>query len=223
MSFKYHSEISCRSYARRIGRTMSKYRQDLITNVLPAVEFNELSYATSMHKYPQTILEIGFGMGEHLIHQALLNPDVLHIGIEVYMNGVAKVLAQIQNHEIENILIWPNNMDYIIRNIRDNSISTLYILFPDPWPKKQQHKKRLFNKARFAILGSKLRRDGKMIFSSDIEDYFINTLNIMNSNSKMSVTELDHHSPYPNYIKTKYHIKAVQKNRQSRFVQVQWI
>lgn len=95
--------------------------------------------------FPQTkkiALEIGFGDGKHLLHQAMQNPDIGYIGCEPFINGVALLCADIKDHNIKNIRIWPDDARLLMAMLPDQCLDTCYLLNSDPWPKNRHSKRR---------------------------------------------------------------------------------
>ena len=92
-------------------------------------------------------LEIGFGGGEHLAQQAEQHPEIGFIGCEVFENGIAKLLAQIERRRLDNIRIFADDARLLIAALPPASIDRVFILFPDPWPKRRQHKRRIVSRA----------------------------------------------------------------------------
>jgi release factor glutamine methyltransferase len=204
-----------RSFSRRIGKSLSQLQKDLLEQNLPHHLFS-VEKVESVSASKEIILEIGFGMGEHFVHQTALNPDKLFIGAEVYLNGVANVLKLAEKSSLPNFLIWPNDLDLIQKDLPDQILSGIYILFPDPWPKRRQKKKRIFNTERLTILKQKLKAGGFIIFASDIVDYFEQSLELISNDVNFAVEIIPHHL---NYLKTKYHQKAEKENRHAQFLQ----
>ncbi|HJD59961.1 MAG TPA: bifunctional peptide chain release factor N(5)-glutamine methyltransferase PrmC/tRNA (guanosine(46)-N7)-methyltransferase TrmB [Rickettsia endosymbiont of Omalisus fontisbellaquei] len=240
-----------RSYARRIGKSLSGVQQNLLDNELPKYLFSKEKLIDEKRKI---FLEIGFGMGEHFINQARMNPEALFIGVEVYLNGVANVLKlaaeqnivksvgfnykergakTIDNRRatsndvsefksfdyITNFLLFPNNLDLILNEIPNNSLDGIYILFPDPWIKNKQKKKRIFNKERLKILQDKLKDNGNLVFASDIENYFYEAIELIKQNGNFEIMNKDDYlTSHDNYVITKYHQKAVNANRIPKFI-----
>ena len=132
-----------RTFARRIGKRLSNQNKEFLKNVLPKyLFFNELlTFNDNRKKY----LEIGFGMGEHLFNQTVLNPANLYIGVEVYLNGIANFLKLVAKSQNDNFSIWPDDLDMILKDIPNRSLQGVYVLFPDPWHKRRYMKKRLIN------------------------------------------------------------------------------
>ncbi|MCC8418077.1 MAG: bifunctional peptide chain release factor N(5)-glutamine methyltransferase PrmC/tRNA (guanosine(46)-N7)-methyltransferase TrmB [Rickettsia endosymbiont of Glossina mortisans submortisans] len=210
-----------RSYARRIGKSLSGLQQNLLDNELPKYLFSKEKLIDEKRKI---FLEIGFGMGEHFINQAKMNPNALFIGVEVYLNGVANVLKLASEQNITNFLLFPNNLDFILNDLPNNSLDGIYILFPDPWIKNKQKKKRIFNKERLKILQDKLKDNGNLVFASDIENYFYEAIELIEQNGNFkSMNKNNYLKPHDNYVITKYHQKATQANRIPRFIILQHV
>jgi tRNA (guanine-N7-)-methyltransferase len=125
-------------------------RQQLVDTLLPTIEIEvpadeePLDPVRLFAENVQEIwLEIGFGSGEHLAQQAIDNPSVGIIGCEPYINGVARLLADIDHHDLKNVRIFRDDARILLRAMQDQSISKAFILFPDPWPKMRHHKRRI--------------------------------------------------------------------------------
>ena len=119
----------------------------------------------------ETWVEIGFGGGEHLAHQAALNPHVDFIGAEPFVNGVAKLLAFVAEKGLGNIRIHDGDVRYLLEALASCCLTRIYLLYPDPWPKLRHHKRRLVNPETIAEFHRLLRPGGHFIFASDIADY----------------------------------------------------
>jgi len=203
-----------RSFSRRIGKSLSTLQKTLLETELPKYLLTENLLSRLNDK--EIFLEIGFGMGEHFVHQASLKPDALFVGTEVYLNGVANVLKLALERNITNFLLSPEDLDTIINHIPDGALSGIYILFPDPWPKRKQQKKRIFSQTRLTTLAQKLKTHGFLVFASDIADYFQQAKEVLTANGNFNMLSKEQHA---NYIETKYHKKALNENRSPQFVQ----
>jgi tRNA (guanine-N7-)-methyltransferase len=113
------------------------------TGPLPS-QGHECVEPRSFFNFPvkQVWLEIGFGNGEHLLQQALDNPDIGMIGCEPFINGVAALCVAIKANHVENIRIWPDDARLLMEKIKPESLDRLFLLHPDPWPKTRHHKRR---------------------------------------------------------------------------------
>lgn len=210
-----------RSFARRIGKKLSNTKKSLLANCLPKCTPDIKNPLPSRNQYSSIILEIGFGMGEHFIHQASNQPEKFFLGIEPYLNGVANILAWKQNLSLKNIKIWPDDADLLIKHLPSNSFDIIYILFPDPWPKKKQIKRRFLNLQRLSILSNILKPQGKIYFVSDDKSYarqvecLIDKIETLSNITQDSCLLKEQH-----YIKTRYHLKSLDKGINPEFLTI---
>ena len=157
-------------YGRRVGRPLPPHRQALVDNLLPAVEIvvdEQTKLLTPRQAFAKSYdaywLEIGFGAGEHLVWQAGANPNIGIVGCEPYLNGVARLLTEMDSGNLGNIRICRDDARFLLNQLPDASLSRIFILFPDPWPKSRHHKRRIVGPsvipqlARVLSDGSELR------------------------------------------------------------------
>jgi len=136
-------------YGRRRGRPLRAGQRERQASLLPRVSFalpasGGFDPHSLFENTPCAIwLEIGFGGGEHLAAQAERRPDIGFIGCEVFENGVAKLLGEIERRRLGNIRIFANDARPLLAALAPCSIDRVFILFPDPWPKARHHKRRL--------------------------------------------------------------------------------
>lgn len=117
-------------------------------------------------------LEIGFGMGQALVDWALRRPDWNLLGIEVYQPGLGSVMLGLEDHGIDNVrLLEAPAEDVLAYGVADASLDEVRIFFPDPWPKKRHHKRRLIQPGLAALLVRRLRPGGVLWVATDWEDY----------------------------------------------------
>ncbi len=126
---------------------------------------NKLSQLSNLY------LEIGFGGGEHLAHQASLHPDTGIIGCEPYINGVAGLLARIRDEKLDNIRIYQHDARLLIEKLPDNCLDKVFILYPDPWPKARHHKRRLVSKSLLDSLARVMKPGAELRLATDHSDY----------------------------------------------------
>ncbi|OED45682.1 tRNA (guanosine(46)-N7)-methyltransferase TrmB [Rickettsiales bacterium (ex Bugula neritina AB1)] len=155
-----------RSYGRRKNRQQKEISSDFLVKNLPSLDFKNYH------------LEIGFGNGEMLLNNSILNKEICYLGVDVYKNGINKVLKGIEKNQLKNLYIYEMDVRELLEKISEKFFSQIYIFFPDPWPKKKQKKRRLINESFAKILDKKLKISGKILFSSDHKDYFEDVLNI---------------------------------------------
>ena len=171
-----HNKKSIRSFVKRSGRLTKSQKnalQDYSSNyILDTNNTNTDLKACFDSDQHNLVIEIGFGDGAALIESALKYPDKNFIGIEVYDSGLGQCLNAINQHKIKNIrLIYGDAVEVLKQFITKKSVEKINILFPDPWPKKRHHKRRLINKAFVPLLSSSLKNKGIVNISTDWEDY----------------------------------------------------
>lgn len=116
-------------------------------------------------------LEIGFGGAEHMIAQGVRNPGAGIIGCEPFLEGIAKALGGIEETGANNIRVWPEDARPLIERLPDQSLDRTFILFPDPWPKRRQHKRRLLQREFLATLHPKMKPGSQIRFATDVKSY----------------------------------------------------
>ena len=171
-----HKIKSVKSFVRRSGR-LTKSQKNALQNhsskYLLDINNSNTNLKTCFESdQHDLVIEIGFGDGAVLIESALKNPNKNFIGIEVYDSGLGQCLNEINKHKIKNIrLIYGDAVEVFEQFITKKSVEKINILFPDPWPKKRHHKRRLINKRFLALLSKSLINKGIINISTDWEDY----------------------------------------------------
>ena len=173
------------SYGRRKGRKLSKRQRALLSALLPSlrvalpsVEGRQLDLVALFGKEDASVeapfrvwLEIGFGGGEHLIWQARQNRDVKFIGCEPFVDGVVKLLDAIETCDLANIRILDDDARPLLRVLPAGSIERVFILFPDPWPKRKHRKRRLISRSMLDLLARVMTPGAQLRVATDIADY----------------------------------------------------
>jgi tRNA (guanine-N7-)-methyltransferase len=163
-----------RTFGRIKGRPLRPGRASLVDERLPQIGLNlsePLDLAAIMPGARQTWLELGFGAGEHLAAQAAANPDVLVLGAEPFVNGVASAVRHVEDQGLANVRIHSGDGREVVAALADGSIGRVYVLFPDPWPKTRHHKRRLLNTETIAELARVMAPGAELRFASDWADY----------------------------------------------------
>lgn len=166
-----------RLYGRHKSHPLKPRQARLVDKLLPELELkpDELVNGSPERLFAagaKTIwLEIGFGGGEHLAWQAERNPDVGFIGCEPFVNGVAKLLSEIVAKSLGNIRILNGDVRPLLECLASTSISRVFLLYPDPWPKRRHHKRRFINQDTLGELHRILAPGGELRVASDIPDY----------------------------------------------------
>ena len=131
-------------------------------------------------------LEIGFGDGDALLSLAKENPMRCFIGIDPHRPGAGRLLLRLQQEGIENVRIAIGDAAELVPTIDPGSISQILILFPDPWPKKRHHKRRLLGPEMAALLSAKLESEGVLHTATDWEPYAEQMLEVLESESSLT-------------------------------------
>jgi len=176
----------CRNYARRQGRITPAQKRVLANPnnlyLIDPIAFTPTDWEKSFGIKPngKKIVEIGFGNGSSLAAAALSRPDDLFIGIEIYPSGIASLLMAIEKEDIRNVRILKADAESIMAScFISNSLDEIWIFFPDPWPKKRHHKRRLLKPPFIEMLLTKLRRAGLLHIVTDWQDYANSILTIL--------------------------------------------
>jgi tRNA (guanine-N7-)-methyltransferase len=197
-------------YGRRKGKPLRRHHVGLMEELLPpiAVDLTQPLAKTGDRRW----LEIGFGGGEHMAHQAACNPEVSFMGAEAFLNGVAKALAHIEEKTVTNVRIHYGDARVLLEALPDASFERIYLPYPDPWPKERQKKRRFVNSANLEHFHRILKPQGVFLFASDIPDYVAWTRDQI-AVHKGFMEEGDPSQPYENWTQTRYEAKALREGR----------
>jgi tRNA (guanine-N7-)-methyltransferase len=200
-------------YGRRKGKALRRHHLELTQQLLPTLRVDLAHPIQDL----VTWLEIGFGGGEHLAHQAALHPDVAFIGAEPFINGVAKLLAEIEKRKLGNIRIHDDDARYLLAKLPDRCLARVYLLYPDPWPKARQNKRRFVNAENLAEIARALKPGGLFLFASDIAAYVDWTLAEVSAHAGFTLSS-NSAEPFENWLQTRYEAKARREGRETRYV-----
>ena len=165
-------------------------------------------------------LEVGFGGGEHLAHQATLNPDVAFIGCEPFVNAVAMLLGKIRRQKLENIAVYPEDARDLFDVLPEGSVSKAFLLYPDPWPKARHHRRRFVTQDHLRPLHRVLAEGAEFRIATDIEDYVRQTLEEVPQAGFELLTPAGDaiHQPWEDWISTRYEQKALREGRTPHYL-----
>ena len=161
-------------------------------------------------------MEIGFGSAEHLIAQAQQHPDIGFIGVEPFVNGMAKALTAIDALALRNIRLHFGDAVALFDWLPPAKLTRIDLLYPDPWPKRRHWKRRFVQDESLTALARLLRSGGEFRFATDIAHYAAWTLvRIMRSPDFDWTAECaaDWRAPWPGFVRTRYEAKAVREGR----------
>jgi len=159
-----------------LGRPLSTRQQGLVDHRLPGLsvplpEAGRLKPSGLFGGCPPVWFEIGFGGAEHLIEQARRHPRTGFIGCEPFLEGVAKALTGIEDHCLRNVRLHPGDARDLLEALAPESLSRAFILFPEPWPKKRHHKRRIVQPDFLRALHSALKPGAPVRFATDVMSY----------------------------------------------------
>ena len=169
--------------------------------------FQKKNNINKLNLKKKLILEIGIGMGENLIHLSKKNTQTNIIGVDPFMNGMINVSDYSINNNIKNIYLYPFVFQKFLNKFKKIRFNEIYVLFPDPWPKKRHQKRRLVNGDFLKKIFKILKKNGKFIFSTDNISYFENVKTILKNTPKIKMKIIKRVIT----IKTKYYLKAERK------------
>jgi tRNA (guanine-N7-)-methyltransferase len=194
---------------------LRRYHSSLMESLLPQVAVDLSAPLAGLGK--RRWLEIGFGGGEHVAHQAGLNPDVSLLAAEPFLNGVAKLLAHIDKRQLGNVRVHHGDARPLLENLPAGSFERIYLLYPDPWPKERQKKRRFVNPENLSHFARVLAPHGVLLFASDIPDYVAWTRSHAASAADFR-EEGDQNQPFENWTRTRYEAKAIRENRSPAYL-----
>ena len=165
-------------------------------------------------------LEVGFGGGEHMVHQAVQNRDVGIIGCEPFINGVAMLLGKLRKAEVDNVAVHPGDARDMFDVLPDESVSKAFLLYPDPWPKKRHHRRRFVTPEHLEPLHRVLKPGAEFRVATDIPDYVRQTLEELPKAGFEWLAEgpEDWRRPWGDWISTRYEQKALREGRTPHYL-----
>ncbi|RZK91802.1 MAG: tRNA (guanosine(46)-N7)-methyltransferase TrmB [Methylobacterium sp.] len=219
-------------FGRRKGKRLRGLQERRLAELLPALRvdlpaddgpLDPRTLFPTLGGAPEAVwLEIGFGGGEHLAAQAEAHPGIGIIGAEPFVNGVVKLLAAIEARSLRNVRIRDEDVTALLARLPDACLDRVYLLYPDPWPKRRQRKRRFVSDASLAEIGRVLRDGGLFRFASDIDDYAGWTLVRAARCPVLTWTASDARDwtrPFPGWPGTRYEAKALAAGRRPTYLE----
>ncbi len=226
-------------FGRRKGRVVRKAKTFLLENLLPQLRISQASDFESGKLFDsdkkELCLEIGFGDGQHLFGQAKRHPDNGYIGVEVFQNGVANLLTLMSGISegdslpktvassdcvVQNIRVFDDDVRLLFQQIPDSFFDKIFLLFPDPWPKKRHTDRRFVNAGNLKEIARILKKGGLFRVATDHPVYKRHVLRTMHLCSDFVWTAKCgddwRHEP-ADWVKTKYQQKALREGRRPVF------
>ncbi|MEQ8367121.1 MAG: tRNA (guanine(46)-N(7))-methyltransferase TrmB [Roseicyclus sp.] len=212
-------------YGRRKGQHLKDSQERYLQEDLAALSPGAVDWETNPDRVPLDLealfdgrevwLEVGFGGGEHMVHQAALNPDVGIIGCEPYINGVAMLLGKIRKAGAGNLRVHPGDARDLFDVLPDGSIAKAFLMYPDPWPKARHHRRRFVTPEHLGPLHRVLKPGAEFRVATDIPDYVRQTLEQVPRHGFSWAAEgpEDWRQPWDDWISTRYEQKALREGR----------
>lgn len=209
-------------FGRRRGKTIRPAQSVALESGLARFGLNLSTNAPadlgSLFKVPVDAvrLEIGFGGGEHLIHEAISAPATGFIGVEPFVNGMAKMMTAMEGNPVDNIRVFDEDATRLLDWLPAASLDGIDLLYPDPWPKKKHWKRRFISKVNLDRFARVLKRSARFRFASDIDTYVNWTLLHCRAHAGFE-WQVEHatdwHQPYDGWPGTRYEAKAIREGR----------
>lgn len=218
-------------YGRIKGKTLKPAQRTYLTEDLPPLELRGVSRDDNPDRTrfdPATFfgddrplwLEVGFGGGEHLVHQASQNPRVGIIGCEPFLNGVAMALGKIRAAGVSNLRLYPWDVRDLFDVLPDACLDRAFLLYPDPWPKQRHHRRRFVTPEHLLPLARVMKPGAIFRVATDIPDYVRQTLQEVPPAGFTCLTQgaSAWASPWEDWLSTRYEQKALREGRRPHYL-----
>ena len=220
------SEQKLKFYGRKVGRGLSARKKTLLKSNLEKILITDISNYSN-HKivkffdkqYKEICLEVGFGDGSFLIDQAIKRPHVGFLGCDFYLNGIANLTEKIIDNKINNIKICMEHVYSLLSILEEKMLSSVFILFPDPWHKKKHFKRRILNIESIKKFQIVMKKHAKIFIVTDSDSYMNWIMDHFSLNKSFSFVK----NCERNFIRqfdldTKYFHKATMNKKQVHFL-----
>lgn len=212
-------------YGRRRGKSLNQAQRRYLSEDLPrlSIPSGTLSSAEGLEAHFGTKrlwLEIGFGSGEHLVHQAVQNPDIGILGAEPYVNGVASCLGRIARQGLANVRILMGDARDLIDRLPPDILERCFLLYPDPWPKTRHHRRRFVTRENLVPLARAMMPGGEFRIATDIGDYVRQALEEVPRSGFSLVMRngKDFSLGWSDWLSTRYEKKALREGRRPYYL-----
>lgn len=207
-------------YGRRLGRPLRAHQRELMEQLLPRLSVPQAGAIDLEKLFPEkpseVWLEVGAGAGEHAAWQAGNNPKIGIMACEPFVNGIAQLLGKIEREKLSNIRVHGGDARDVIERLPVNSLSRLFILFPDPWPKKRHWKRRFISPENLSALARVMREGAELRLATDSMDYCAWTLELIARDGGFAWAAgrpADWRERGPDWPETRYEAKAKKAGR----------
>ena len=209
-------------YGRRSGKTMRASQKGYLSEDLGELRPRGITVGDNPDRTPidpaaifgddrPVWLEVGFGGGEHMVAMAARYPDVVIIGCEPFINGVAMLLGKIRTAGVSNVAIWPGDVRDVMEVLPEGCIAKAFLNYPDPWHKRRHHRRRFVTPGYLGALFRILAPGAEFRVATDIPNYMEQALE---EGPKAGFTLVSHSpAPWDDWLSTRYEQKALREGR----------
>lgn len=212
-------------YGRIRSKSLKRSQQAYLDEDLAALSPGAVDWGVNPERTPLDLaalfgarpvwLEVGFGGGEHMVHQAALHPEAGIIGCEPYINGVAMLLGKIRKAGVGNVRVHAGDVRDLFDVLAEASLERAFLLYPDPWPKKKHHRRRFVTPEYLGPLARAMKPGAVLRVATDIPDYVRQTLEQVPRHGFEWLAEgpSDWREPWDDWVSTRYEQKALREGR----------
>ena len=197
-----HQPRTIKSFVRREGR-LTKSQRHALEHFWHkyGIDYSpeKLDLEKIFGRRAPTVVDIGVGTGDTTLKHALLHPENNYLAIDVHRPGIGHLLNQLELNNIKNIKVVNHDVIQVLdEQISDHTLSQIFIFFPDPWPKKRHHKRRLINKSMLNLIKNKLAWNGRLHIATDWSDYAEHISELCKNDPDLNnLSGKDHFAPRP--------------------------
>lgn len=228
MTAEHKSRATEAFYGRRKGKRLRAHQAGLICRLLPRLRVDPskplpADGMAGLFDAPvdRFRLEIGFGGGEHLLARARQDPGTGFIGVEPFVNSMAKLLVEVDEAPLGNLRLYDDDATVLLDWLPEGSLDRIDLLYPDPWPKKRHWKRRFVSQVNLDRFARALKPGGIFCFASDIDNYVNWTLLHCRDHVDFdwpATGPEDWHAPYAGWPGTRYEAKALREGRRPAYL-----
>ncbi|MCO4316898.1 tRNA (guanosine(46)-N(7))-methyltransferase TrmB [Phyllobacterium sp. 21LDTY02-6] len=209
-------------FGRRAGKTLRPLQRSIRDELLPVLklDLDQPAPADLRSLFSAEVgavrLEIGFGGGEHLLHEAARCPMAGFIGVEPFVNSMAKLVVDLHANPLQNIRLYDDDATQVLDWLPEASLDGIDLFYPDPWPKKKHWKRRFVSGKNLDRFARVLKPGARFRFASDIDTYVNWTLQHCDAHPDFdwqAASPADWHTPYEGWPGTRYEQKAHREGR----------
>jgi len=213
-------------FGRRRGKALRVGRAATVADALPRLRVDPETLPDDLTLlFPEPVreirLEIGFGGAEHLLHRAQENPDIGYIGVEPFVDGLAKGVAGVERLGLRNVRLYDDDATKLLDRLPDACLAGVDLLYPDPWPKTRHWKRRFVSDENLRRLARVMKPGALFRFASDIDSYVGWTLAHARRSPDFewtAETAGDWRAPWAGWPGTRYEAKAIREGRRGTYL-----